>query len=232
MNVQCKASLLLFVDTNKPKNGLRKAVSPPTKKESKKKAAVKDLMQAETKDFDLKSESPIRQRRMDHDVPRIKLGKFTDIDSQSTHKENSQETQIMKLGVSEDYKEKQIPALLDVEEEQNLESSRSDRPTSAKVREHRKNLEKGLFGLRVDLRKAEDDLGATIRANYRDFEEIRDEFLQFQQEVKDQFLVIREEMHSRYTEFKAHINDVLLEFKESILIIQSYVDNQLVINRR
>lgn len=71
-----------------------------------------------------------------------------------------------------------------------------------------------------------------IKRNREDFDEIRDEFRHFQTEVRDEFLVTKEEVHRRYTEFKAHINDVLLEYKESILIIQSYVDNQLVINKR
>ena len=43
---------------------------------------------------------------------------------------------------------------------------------------------------------------------------------------------IREENHREYTEFKGHINEILLEYKDSILIIQSYVDNQLIVSRR
>lgn len=93
-------------------------------------------------------------------------------------------------------------------------------------------IEKGLIGLRVELRKIEEEIHTKISKHWVDFEETRDDFIKFQGEVHESFIVTKEEMHRRYTEFKAHINEILLEYKESILLIQSYVDNQLVINKR
>ena len=119
-----------------------------------------------------------------------------------------------------------------VEEAEENDISPTDKTSVKKVRENRKNLEKGLFGLRVDLRKAEEELNSVIQKHYEDFKYVKEDFEDFKLEIRDTLLIIKEEIHNRYTEFKAHINDVLLEYKESILIIQSYVDNQLVINKR
>ena len=71
-----------------------------------------------------------------------------------------------------------------------------------------------------------------IKKNRADFLSLKEGFYDFKAEMRDTVLIIKEEMHNRFTEFKAHINDVLLEYKESIIIIQSHVDNQLIINRR
>ena len=114
----------------------------------------------------------------------------------------------------------------------NEDVSPTDKNQSKRVEEQRINLEKGIFGLRVELRKVEEELNTKIVKNFIEFEELRDDFLEFQQKLNDDLLVLKEEIHNRHTQFKAHINEVLLEFKESILIIQSHVDNQLVLNKR
>ena len=93
-------------------------------------------------------------------------------------------------------------------------------------------LEKGLFGLRVELRKIEEELHNKIDNNSKEILEVQQELSHFQSEINDRFVVLREELHNEFTQFNAHMNEVLLEYKDSILIIQSHVDNQLIINKR
>ena len=100
------------------------------------------------------------------------------------------------------------------------------------VKEHRLSLEKGLVGLRIEMRKIEEELGLKTSRNFNEIEELYSDLASFQTQMKDEILVTKEETHNKFTQFKVHINEILLEFKDSVLIIQGHVDNQLLINKR
>ena len=65
------------------------------------------------------------------------------------------------------------------------------------IKEHRVQIEKGLFGLKVEIRRVEEELNNIIFKHFAETNELKEDFAQFQNEVKDNFLVIREEMHRR-----------------------------------
>ena len=56
--------------------------------------------------------------------------------------------------------------------------------------------------------------------------------MELRNKIDEEFTNSKEELHRRFTEYKGHINEILLEYKESILVIQSYVDTQLIMSRR
>lgn len=113
-----------------------------------------------------------------------------------------------------------------------VNSSISGRPHSAKVRNQRHELERGLIGLNINFNKLRDDLEDKTNLNYKELRELKQDFDEFREQVLEQFLTNKEQLHNRFTEFMAHINDIMLEYKDSILVLQSYVDNQLVVTRR
>ena len=78
-----------------------------------------------------------------------------------------------------------------------LRSPKSEHQNYEEIKEHRMQIEKGLFGLKVEMRKIEEDLSGIISKHFTELNELKDEFIQFQNEVRDNFLVTREEMHRR-----------------------------------
>lgn len=103
---------------------------------------------------------------------------------------------------------------------------------SALIRNKREELEKGIIGLNIEVRKLQDEFGAKLDPWVKDLKFLNEKFNLYKAQVQEEFQNHKEELHRRFTEYKAHINEILLEYKESILIIQSYVDTQLIVTRR
>ena len=196
---------------------------------------------------DKNAEQSLKSEKQDHDIisppiqPILSLDRFTEGDSRDNKQSNVEGIFKQQNETMDQYENELLSPL---NKTNNLNASLSHNLTSSEkpengeeslaktIKEERIEIEKGLIGLRIEIRKIEEEYTTKLSNHIKDFEEVRDDLIKFQQEVHDSFLVTREEMHRRYTEFKAHINEILLEFKDSILIIQSYVDNQLVINKR
>lgn len=111
-------------------------------------------------------------------------------------------------------------------------SARSDRPKTVIIKNERREIEKGIIGLNIELSKMNEDVNSTIQQINREIEELKSDFYDFRDENREEILKVKEEIHNRFTEFKGHINEILLEYKESILVIQSYVDSQLIVSKR
>ena len=174
--------------------------------------------------------------------PAISLDRFTEGNYRDNKQSNTGENEFKQQNETTDQYEGELLSPenkkdnLNLSLSNNLKSSEkqdvSKENLANTIKEERIEIEKGLVGLRIEIRKIEEEQNIMLSNHIKDFEKVKDDFIKFQQEVHESFLDVREEMHRRYTEFKAHINEILLEFKDSILIIQSYVDNQLVLNKR
>lgn len=112
------------------------------------------------------------------------------------------------------------------------QSFASGRPKSAQVRKERHELEKGLIGLNLEISKMREEMEKCFHEDHLELNEIKSDHNDLRNFVIEEMNKTREEYHRRFTEFMAHINDILIEYKDSILVIQSYVDNQLVVSRR
>jgi hypothetical protein len=185
--------------------------------------------------FDLHSEIPRDERK--RPIDSIRFERFTEKSPKSQKdkddfKNKIDESQEYRSEAYLNYSLEKAIQLLDPQHKHRIDDALSDRPDSAKIREERKTLEKGLFGLRVELRNVEEEIRSILSRHENDINEIREEISAFKEETKANFIDTNQLQNNRYTEFKGHINSVLLEYKDSILIIQSYVDNQLVLNKR
>lgn len=111
-------------------------------------------------------------------------------------------------------------------------TSQSERPDSSHVRTKRHELERGIIGMNLELKKLRDDLENRINKDFIELKDLRTDFMEFRESVMEEIQNNKEEIHNRFTEFKGHVNNIMLEYKESILVIQSYVDSQLISSRR
>ena len=132
----------------------------------------------------------------------------------------------------DDNKFLKIDDLFDPKTSSSAASVASEKPKLSNIKKNREELEKGIVGLNFDIKKIDEELKFDLSLLKKEQKSLNEEFFEFKKEFNEELGTIKEELHHRFTEFKAHINRILLEYRQSISIIQSHVDSQLIVGRR